>query len=108
MSSAEYWEGSADLTRYYREAFKMKEKRKVRQDDYNAWLYGLYIHEAIASIFCSSDEKKYVYPDKPFLEKKLEEDKLTDEEKKERQIAAELAFHKNLMRKYGKQDTAES
>lgn len=86
----------------------MKEKRKARQDDYNAWLHGLYIHEAIASIFCSSDEKKYVYPDKPFLEKKLEEDKLTDEEKKERQIAAELAFHKNLMRKYGKQDTAES
>lgn len=108
MSYAEYWEGSPDLARYYREAFVMKQKREARTDDYNAWLNGMYIHEAIASIFCSSESNKYVYPGKPYLGQKAEQDRLTPEEKEEKQIAAELAFHRNLMQKYGKKDTAES
>jgi len=106
MSYAEYWEGSAELARYYREAYLLREKRRARLDDFNAWNAGRYIHEAVASIFCSTKEKQVPYPDKPFMELIEEQKRLTAEEKEEAQREAELQFHQNLMRRFSNNNTA--
>lgn len=45
MSYAEYWEGDASLTRYFRKAYKIKQE----QDNNNAWLQGLYFYDAIST-----------------------------------------------------------
>lgn len=108
MSYAEYWEGSADLTRYYREAFRIKQKRQTRIDDFNNWSLGRYIHEAVGAIFCSTKNNPVRYPSLPYTEQLARQERLTQEEKEEAQREAELKFHKELMRRYGKKNTAES
>ena len=45
MSYAEYWEGDASLTRYYRKAYHIKQD----ETNYNAWLQGLYIYDAVST-----------------------------------------------------------
>ena len=42
MPPAEYWEGDSSLARYYRQAYKIKQE----QDNFFAWLQGLYIYDA--------------------------------------------------------------
>ncbi len=43
MSLAEYFEGDCMLTKYYRQAYRIKQEN----DDYNAWLQGIYIYKAL-------------------------------------------------------------
>ena len=45
MSYAEYWEGDVSLTRYYRKAYHIKQD----ETNYNAWLQGLYIYDAVST-----------------------------------------------------------
>ena len=45
MSYAEYWEGDASLTRYFRKAYKIKQE----QENNNAWLQGLYFYDALST-----------------------------------------------------------
>ena len=43
MPRNEYWDGEAQLTKVYRNAFEMKRDRK----NHELWLQGLYIYEAL-------------------------------------------------------------
>lgn len=43
MSLTEYFEGDCLLAKYFREAYRLKQE----QDDYNAWLQGLYFYKAL-------------------------------------------------------------
>lgn len=61
MTAKEFWEGDCCLAVAFRKADEMTQKAKREKDDFNAWLTGLYVQEAIASYF-SKDGK---YPDKP-------------------------------------------
>ena len=45
MSSAEYWSGDASLVRYFRKAYKMKQE----ETNYNAWVQGMYIYDAVST-----------------------------------------------------------
>ena len=66
MSSAEYWEGDCSLTRYYREAYKIKQDEMNN----NAWLQGLYIYDAISTAlhnaFRDEDTEAKEYANQPY------------------------------------------
>lgn len=59
------------------EPFKMAYQKRLEQADYNAWLQGNYIRDAIGS--CLLD-KKYKYPKQPYSMNKTEGDGLSEEE----------------------------
>ena len=85
MSSAEYWDGDNELPRYFREAFKMKQRRENEQ----AWLHGLYVYDAVVSAMThlsksKKDHKSYV--SKPYS---FESDQ--SEETKKEKVAEEEA-----------------
>lgn len=94
MSAEEYWDSDPKLTKYFREADERKREREKKQLDFRAWLYGRYIAEAVAAVF--SENAKY--PTAPHLYDP--DEGLSEEERKERQIERELAFHRALMNKY--------
>lgn len=54
MSSAEYWDGDNDLPRYYRKAYKMKQEQTNRE----AWMYGLYVYDAVVSAMSHLSQNK--------------------------------------------------
>lgn len=65
MSSAEYWEGDPSLPRYFREAFKMRQDRENER----AWLYGLYVYDAVISAMTHLNSNKNshkAYASKPY------------------------------------------
>lgn len=77
MTAEEYWNGDPELTIYYRKANKLKAK----DENYNMWLQGMYIYEALicaSPLFRSlaNHPKPIPYPDKPYA--------LGEEERKER------------------------
>lgn len=59
------------------EPFKIAYKKKLEQEDYNAWLQGGYIRDAIGSCF----NKNYKYPKQPYSMIASEDSGLSDEEK---------------------------
>lgn len=46
MSMDEYWNGDAELPKYYREADRLKRIRA----NHDAWLHGLYIYNALGAV----------------------------------------------------------
>ena len=68
MSADDYWNGDADLVKYYRQAAKIKQDLANQQ----AWLHGMYIYEAVgdlAPIFRTSARKgtrPRPYPKEPY------------------------------------------
>ena len=79
MSYDEYWFGSNDRPKYYREAHKLDNKRKNQE----MWINGMYMIDAITSAF----DKKSKYPAEPYdLFKKSEEEKKADIEKERKKV----------------------
>ena len=106
MTYEEYWFGPSELTRYAREAYRLRRK----QIDEEQWMQGRYIYDAIgalAPILRTNLSNKEVsagpYVDKPYLEK-LEEEK-KDAETKETEEAVThqtnmLAFMQDFASKW--------
>lgn len=74
MTPAEYWEGDNDLPKHYREAFKLKQENA----NYEAWLHGLYVYDAVTSAMShlsknESDHKSYAEKPYDFTPRKEEE-----------------------------------
>lgn len=79
MSSEEYWEGDISLPRYFLKAYKMRQE----QTNYDAWLHGLYVYDAVTSAMTRLSDKKSQHKDyasKPYSFEKTEE---TEEQEKE-------------------------
>lgn len=86
MSYNDFWYGPAFMTTFYKDANKLK----LRQQDENNWMIGMYVYEAILDCspvlhaFSKKGTKPLPYADKPFLMDKLnEKDEVTEEEEKE-------------------------
>lgn len=65
MSSEEYWKGDALLPKAYRKAYRMKQE----QMNYEAWLHGLYVYDAVTSAMTHLSDKKSNhknYAEKPY------------------------------------------
>ena len=50
MSYAEYWDGDAKLTQYYRKAYSLRQE----EINNNAWLQGMYIYDAVSTALYNS------------------------------------------------------
>lgn len=81
MSITEYWD-SSDPSLYwaYRTSFILGEQRKLEADNFDAWLSGLYICEAVSvAINNNFNDVKRSYMEKPIdfagINKKAKEDK---------------------------------
>lgn len=96
MSYDEFWHGDAYMTRFYREAYKIK----IRQKDEELWMQGMYIYEALCKVspilhaFSKKGAKPLPYSEKPYLSDvsslKTEEEK--EQEVKNAQLIARLHF----------------
>ena len=69
---------------------------KLEQQDYLAWLQGIYIRKAFSDIIGAAFSKnssgeKFAYFDKPILAEALEDARLTPEERQQKELAKMLA-----------------
>ena len=86
MSYHDYWFGPAYMTGFYRDAHKLR----LRQQDENNWMTGMYVYEAIIDCspilhaFSKKGTKPLPYTDKPYLMDKLR-DKTEAEKEQERE-----------------------
>ena len=99
MTPDEFWNGDVELVVYYREAFKMQQKRR----DEELWTLGLYVYKAVGALhplFNSlkpSDAQPYL--EEPFSTTQEREEKRKDEEEIEQQglnhfMSMVMAFNK--------------
>lgn len=79
MSYREYWEGDAELTRYFRKAYMIKQEEKNHQ----AWLQGLYFYDALTtSLHNALRDKKTQKRDYPKMPYEFRQKEKTAQEKK--------------------------
>ena len=75
MSYNDFWYGPAFMTTFYKDAHKLR----VRQQDENNWMLGMYVYEAILDCspilhaFSKKGTKPLPYAEKPYLMEKLQE-----------------------------------
>lgn len=91
MTPDEYWHGSPELTQAYREAFKIRKEER----NYEMWLQGWYIHQAILAGLSHLGEKAKIvdYIEEPvqifpLTEKEKEQKRQEEAEKLEAQLTA--------------------
>lgn len=98
MSSAEYWEGDASLTRYFRKAYKIRQEEKNN----DAWLQGLYFYDAICTAlhnaFRGKNTEAKHYPKQPYNFENRQ--KTPEEEQREIEIEQQkaVAWMENFVR----------
>ena len=82
MTYNEFWYGSAYMVSFYRESYKLK----LKQQDENNWMQGMYVYEALCKVspilhaFSKKGTKPLPYADKPFLLDKIVPREKTQEE----------------------------
>ena len=60
MSSKEFWNDNPDLFWAYRFSYYNKQKNKQQEMNYNAWLQGAYIYEAVSVALNNAFNKQKV------------------------------------------------
>ena len=92
MSYEDFWYGPAFMTTFYKDAYKLR----VRQQDENNWMLGMYVYEAILNCspvlhaFSKKGTKPLPYPEKPYLTDQLVEK--TEAEKEQEMENERLKF----------------
>ena len=90
MTYNDFWYGPAYIVKFYREANKLR----LKQQDENNWMLGMYVYEAILDCspilhpFSKKGTKPLPYAEKPYLMDKLEYK--TEEQKEQEQEAERL------------------
>lgn len=80
MSYEEYWNGSTDRLKHYFEANRLR----LKQRNYELWLQGAYIYEAVGTVMTNAFAKKGSSP-KGYTKEPYNIFPLTADEKKEKQ-----------------------
>lgn len=97
MTYDQYWYGDACMVR----AFYKAEKLRKQERDYQAWVSGLYIKEAIEStvgnMFKKQGTPPIEYPEKPYYMQAEEQTEAAREKEKQEQAFAKLYMY-NMMR----------
>lgn len=87
MSYHDFWYGPAFMTTFYKDAHKLR----IRQQDENNWMLGMYVYEAILDCspilhaFSKRGTKPLPYAEKPYLLDKLETKTKAEIEKEKEQ-----------------------
>lgn len=106
MTPKQYWEGDNALPFFYKKAYELKQESAIKEQNYFAWLQGMYYMEAIAA--CLS--KNAHYPKEPYSTHKQPEPQTKEEEEQVMMNAAEgfaafiFAKNKERQRKVGNQE----
>lgn len=70
MSYADYWEGENCLPRFFLNAYNERRRREMEEQNFNAWLTGVYTANAfgvvLSNAFAKSGSPREEYPEKPF------------------------------------------
>lgn len=97
MSYTDYWEGENSLPSFFIQAYNKRRKREMEEQNFNAWLNGLYNAQAfsvvLSNAFAKQGSPRAEYPDKPmeiFQREMTEQEKI--EEQKRAELAAEIAL----------------
>lgn len=106
MTYEQFWEQDVELVKFYREAWKLKQE----QQNYNAWLQGMYVYEAVCDAspifhdFAKKGTKAHPYPTKPYERFKSAQEIREEKEQKSDQKAKELmqAWMVNINKKFQK------
>lgn len=83
MSYHDFWYGPAFMTTFYKDAHKLR----LRQQDENNWMLGMYVYEAILDCspilhaFSKKGTKPLPYVEKPYLMDKFETQTKADKER---------------------------
>ena len=89
MTPEQYWDGDPMLAKYYREADKIRRKRRNEE----LWIQGMYIYEALCDVspvmhaFAKRGTKPAPYPDHPYAltaDERVKEQKLKEQQDRER------------------------
>ena len=91
MSAEEFWHGDPSLARAYKEAFKLKQKHL----NWQMWMQGFYIYDAVAVAISNKFDKKGSKRQEYFKEpadifEKTEEEKALEAEKARQKVIAQL------------------
>lgn len=77
MTEEQYWDKDSMLTKYYRDAEKLRREKKNQE----MWLQGMYIYDAISRLspilrpFAKKGTKAQPYPEEPYpIDQKAQED----------------------------------
>lgn len=95
MSYKEFWEDDPTMARQYLKAFKMKQKNKIKNKEWEIWKQGMYVYEALIDVSpilhaFSKAKKPLPYPKEPYGIEKIEEDnEEKDEIAKEKEVENE-------------------
>ena len=97
MSYNDFWFGPAFMVQFYRDANKLR----IRQQDENNWMVGMYVYEAILDCspilhaFSKKGTKPLPYAEKPFLLDRLQEKTETEkeQEKENERLKAIIRFN---------------
>lgn len=88
MTEKEFWEDDPQLYWSYQTFYLKKKKMDIEENNYNAWLQGIYVLSALNQSLANNFSKKRkndIYPKKPlsFDEDKKETKNLNKKEKEE-------------------------
>lgn len=102
MTYEQFWEGDPTMTKFYLDAYTLKEKREADKLRWTMWEQGLYVYEAICDVSpvlraFSKATKPLPYPKKPYGWEKEEtkEDINIKKIKEERDIYRTQIFFQN-------------
>ena len=97
MSYTDYWEGENCLPSFFIQAYNKRRKRELEEQNFSAWLNGLYCKNAfevvLSNAFAKQGSPRAEYPGKPmeiFPREMTEKEKLEEQERAE--LAAEIAL----------------
>lgn len=69
MSYTDYWEGENCLPSFFIQAYNKRHKRELEEQNFSAWLNGLYCMNAfnvvLSNAFAKQGSPQAEYPDKP-------------------------------------------
>ena len=117
MTPEQYWDGEIGLCKAYRDVYRMRMEREDRMADQTAWLQGLYIRDALQSVylmvngFVPKGTQAEEYPKKPYSiqeeERKREEAETRKQEeerkkKEEQQTQQSMAMFHAMAEKFNK------
>lgn len=101
MSYEQFWFGDPTITKFYLEAYKLKEKREAEKMKWITWEQGLYVYEAICAVSpvlraFSKATKPLPYPEMPHgMKRSDEEDEKIKKIEEERDMYRTQIFFQN-------------
>lgn len=112
MTYDEYWHGDVNMVRAFRQAQKIKDRRRNQE----LWLQGMYIYEALCDVspilhaFAKKGTKPQMYSSEPYAitEEEIREREERDARLKEERIKAQFAAYVEALSKKMSTETPPS